>query len=74
MGLYERLRRIERKLPQSEERYPDNSDHFLDALGIEDIDRYKVVKNGKFLGYDYMKALSDTAADFWDDWEGDEPP
>lgn len=64
-----RLKRLESIVRQKiESLIVGNDDEFMEAVvGDGNVERYKD-SNG---GYDFLKALSDTAADDWKDYEAD---
>lgn len=44
--------------------FSDNDDGFIDALGV-DPEKYKRTAPDGTVGYDFLKALSDTAKEDW---------
>ena len=70
------MKRIDRLLQKAKERFnatiehlfPGDADGFMDALGV-DKDKYKVEYPNGEVGYDFLKALADTARKDWGDYE-----
>lgn len=44
--------------------FPGNDDGFIDALGV-DLELYKHVSSDGAVGYDFLTALNDIAAECW---------
>ena len=51
--------------------FPPNDDGFMDALGV-DPEKYKRTASDGTVGYDFLAALNDIAAECWEGWENDE--
>lgn len=66
-SILDRLKRLENTIKQKiESLIVGNDDGFLDALvGADHVEQYRD-SNG---GYDFMKAMNDTAKDDWNDYE-----
>ena len=66
-SILERIKRLENTIKQKiESMIVGNDDGFLDALvGADHVEQYRD-SNG---GYDFMKAMNDTAKDDWKDYE-----
>lgn len=66
-SILDRLKRLENTIKQKiESLIVGNDDGFLDALvGADHAEQYRD-SNG---GYDFMKAMNDTAKDDWNDYE-----
>lgn len=50
--------------------FPDNEDGFIDCLGV-DPEKYKHIYSDGSVGYDFLKALADTAKEDWEDVDDD---
>lgn len=59
-----RLKRLEQRILTQLPLWPDDSDGFLAALGV-DIRRYAVTNPDGSTGYDAIRALSDLAVEDW---------
>lgn len=46
--------------------FPGNEDGFIDALGV-DPEKYKRTSRDGAVGYDFMAALNDIAAECWEE-------
>ena len=44
--------------------FPDDMDSFMEALGV-DLEKYKRINPDESIGYDFIQALRDTAAEDW---------
>ena len=62
MGIKERILKLEKKIRERErdKAFPDDSDNFIEALGVVDPEGYRV--GG---GFDFLRAINDTAKDDW---------
>ena len=59
-----RLSTIENRIRAALPLWPDDSDGFLAALGV-DCEKYRVKNPDGSAGFDALRALSDTAASDW---------
>ena len=64
--LLDRLKAMERQIFAKLPFWPDDSDQFMEALGV-DASRYEKVNADGSTGFDYIAALADTAAEDWRD-------
>lgn len=62
--LFDRIRALERRLMAKLLFWPDDSDRFMEALGV-DASRYETENADGSTGFDYIAALADTAAEDW---------
>lgn len=62
MGIRERILRLEAVFKQKErsQALPNDTDGFIKALGIMDLEHYRVGN-----GFDFIQAINDTAKDDW---------
>ena len=70
-SILERIKRVENAIKQKiESLIVGNDDEFMEAVvGADHVEQYRD-SNG---GYDFLKALSDTAADDWKDYADNRP-
>ena len=66
-SLMARLAAIEAKIKDALQSWNDG-DGFVEALGVN-LQKYQVKNPYGSPGYDFMRALSDTAAEDWKDYE-----
>ena len=64
--LLDRLKALERRIFAKLPFWPDDSDKFVEALGV-DADCYRKLNADGSTGFDYIAALADTAAEDWKD-------
>ena len=64
--LLDRLKALERRLFAKLPFWPDDSDRFMEALGV-DASRYERENADGSTGFDFIAALADTAAEDWRD-------
>lgn len=67
-AIKKRLAALESKILDTFPLFPDDEDGFIAALGL-DPSGYQVRNADGSIGYDFLKALSSTAADDWADGE-----
>ena len=64
----ERVQRLEAVRGDSlQSRFPDNSDNFVSALGVNPKDFE--VRSGEYCGFDYLRALESIAINDWEEKE-----
>ena len=64
--LIDRIKALERRIFAKLPFWPDDSDKFVEALGV-DADCYRKLNADGSTGFDYIAALADTAAEDWRD-------
>lgn len=62
--LLDRLKALERRIFAKLPFWPDDTDGFMEALGV-DADSYRKMNADGSTGFDYLAALRDTAAEDW---------
>ena len=70
-SLLARLAAMEARIRATLPSWTDDRDRFIDALGV-DSQKYQVKNPDGSTGYDFMMALSDTAAEDWKDYGEEE--
>jgi len=67
-NILERVQRLEVVRGDSlQSRFPDNSDNFVSALGVDPKDFE--VRSGEYCGFDYLRALESIAINDWEEKE-----
>ena len=66
-SLMARLAAIEARIRDVLPSWTNDKDRFIEALGV-DSQTYQVTNPDGSTGYDFMRALSDTAAEDWKDY------